>query len=525
MAGNAGIIQAEIAIQIGTALAQLKEISDALQKVGAGAGAGFAPANQAVEGLGKTFRDFKKEQVQEGRLVGFYVQELTSFAGVSKETQGAVGGLVQGLTGLATAAGPLAVAWGAFEIVKAAAGWFKEAGEAAEKESQRLITKALEMQSAVDGLNRALSASGGFRSIGGLDQLSASAEKYRELLTLKRNAESWDVEAAAGGPEAQQAANTARTQREAFQKLGGMEEMYRLSVEMAKENALSVNAAEKEGLDKSVAAWRTAGEKRVADEKERTKEILRLRAEAARSQGLTDALLGDEFAPGTDLKKPAAKVAEEAAKHAAEAKAKQEKSWGKVAGPGNNEGEMEFAKDSARAAGDVSMAWQEAGNSVAGAFMSIGNAVGGSAGKMLQILGQMLASAIAVAIAYAAMAPPPWGAISMAAMAAGLLATIASAAMTPAPAGRQMGGKVVPGTYLVGEAGPELLNIPQGVSGNVIPNHRLAMAGASYDGPSSGIGTTLNVATFDSRSFEQYLTRKDTVLHRVLRRGARAGRS
>ena len=50
--------------------------------------------------------------------------------------------------------------------------------------------------------------------------------------------------------------------------------------------------------------------------------------------------------------------------------------------------------------------------------------------------------------------------------------TAAAGELPPAPmGGRAQGGPVTPGTWLVGEKGPELLEIPGGVSGNVVTNH------------------------------------------------------
>ena len=169
------------------------------------------------------------------------------------------------------------------------------------------------------------------------------------------------------------------------------------------------------------------------------------------------------------------------------------------------EEKMRLAKDATDQAGLYQQAWSGAIMNVAGAFDSIGTAVGGVAGSVLSMLGKMLATAVSVAIAYAAMAPPPWGEISMAAMGVGLIATIASTVAQANVQARELGGAFGSGLMLVGEGGPELLRIPAGVSGSVIPNRRLAMAG--LDGPASAgaLGDTINVYTFDSRSLRDYM--------------------
>ena len=103
------------------------------------------------------------------------------------------------------------------------------------------------------------------------------------------------------------------------------------------------------------------------------------------------------------------------------------------------------------------------------------------------------------------MAPPPWGAISMAAMGVGLIATIASTVAQANVQARELGGAFGSGLMLVGEGGPELLRIPAGVSGSVIPNRRLAMAGLDGTASAGALGDTINVYTFDSRSLRDYM--------------------
>lgn len=76
----------------------------------------------------------------------------------------------------------------------------------------------------------------------------------------------------------------------------------------------------------------------------------------------------------------------------------------------------------------------------------------------------------------------------------------------PAPmGGRAQGGPVTPGTWLVGEKGPELLEIPGGVSGNVVTNHetraRVADAfGVTVGGDGASIGGPMSMDPMSMRS-------------------------
>ena len=78
--------------------------------------------------------------------------------------------------------------------------------------------------------------------------------------------------------------------------------------------------------------------------------------------------------------------------------------------------------------------------------------------------------------------------------------------LPPAPmGGRAQGGPVTPGTWLVGEKGPELLEIPGGVSGNVVTNHesraRVADAfGVTVGGDGASIGGPMSMDPMSMRS-------------------------
>ena len=529
MSGNTGIIQAEISVQIGQALAQLKQASDALAKFGQSAGAGLAPANHAVEGLGKQFKDFRKEQVQEGRLVGFYVREMTDFAGASQATQGAVGGLIQGVMGLATATGPLFAAWAGFEIFKAVAGYFKAAGEEASKAAQEAIDKAIKMQEAVTGLNRALS---------GLNQLSAAGQQFQTLSRLKASMESWEEEQKTAPAGDQTAANMAAQQREAFERLGGMRELERLAVEMARENAIAAQEEEKKAIAASAERQKEGNKAREEEAKRHAAEMAKIRMADAQARGLADALLFEEI-PTAALQKPLDQVVRDAEKNAAEARKKMFDTQDRLGKSSWDAGEMpDMGGDAAlRAAAawreeqaqlkDAPKLWEEIGSSISGAasaFARFGQALGGQAGEMignfLGIAEAAIKAAIGMAAAAAAGGPVGWitaigGMISLAATFATVIGGISA---------RELGGRVGPGDWLVGERGPELLRLGPGASGAVVPSHRLALAGAmaGTSGPVRA-GLTFNIHAIDSQSFERSLRSNDSALLRVIRDATRGG--
>lgn len=585
MAGN-GVIQAELAIELGRSLAALNQAQAAIAKFAQGAGQSMAPANQAVDSLGKTFKNFRREQVQEGRLLGFYAREMGSFVGASAEVSAAAGGVAQGLIGLASATNPLLALWAAFEIgsavvgfisgqlketeenaKKAAAALGKVGDRLAEMDRKRLGTKQSEVEGGrVDAAKKLMA-----------ERVSAAAEAEDEgryaaglgdsqrLQNINDQIAAW--EKTNGKLESYVALQSRvvaglRAEEEGLVRVALAESQARGNVdyEMAGGDAGVLAVGQK--LDQVRAKWEQAG----------AQAVLAMAKSRGASDEETDRLrlksemigLNAELAAATstaEIKATRQRIAALQEEIRLRALARKHM-YDPMFGPGNAEGEQGFRDDkrdaegiqkqnereagsydagtfdlsgvsassvaaekSARDAAAVQSAWQGAGMSVAGAFGQIGEAVGGAGGKMLQILGQMLAGAISVAIAYAAMAPPPWGAISMAAMAVGLIATIASAAMTPMPEGREMGGSVFPGRYLVGEAGPELLTLGNGVSGSVVPNHRLAMAGAQGGMPAGGSVTNIfNVSTVDARGFERMLDRNSKGVANFMRRERRNGR-
>jgi hypothetical protein len=458
--------------------ATAKTTTDLAKAMGALPGA-TKPAEEGIRGTANAFKDFKRDQVQEGRMVGFYVRELTSFTGASSSTQAALGGLTQGMIGLFTATGPLLYAWAGFEIVKAIAGYFSDASDAIDKAGKAALDSALKMQSAIAGLRQA---------VGGGNQLSASGAAFGEMNRLRTSAESWDAEAgSATGGDAILARNTAKGLWKAFGDKGGQAEMERLAVEMARENVEAANAEEKKGIAESLANWKTAFAERTKADLEAAKEAERLRRAAM-----------PVFGPGNDLGAARFKMAEEDMKG----------QFQDVAGPGNDLGAARFKmdedaiKDQLDLANQLRSMWASIGSTMAGAFNALGDAAGGAMGKVLKIIGQLVAGAVSLAIAMSAAMPPPWGAISMAAMAVGLVATIASTiAQVPS---FEVGTSYVPRTGLA--------MIHQGEA--IIP---------AGENRGRGVTVNLSISALDGQSVYRALTSSRSDLSRVIREAVRDG--
>jgi hypothetical protein len=419
MAG-AGVIQAEISLELGQLVAQLNQASTAIAKFAQGAGTSIKPANDAVEGLGKTFRDFKRDQVQEGRMVGFYVRELTSFTGASSGTQAALGSLTQGMIGLFTATGPLLYAWAGFEIVKGVAGYFSDASEAIEKAGKAAVETALKMQTSIAGLHQA---------VAGGAALSGSVTAFGELNRLRSSAQGWDAEArGTSGGESILAANTAKQLWAAFGAKGGQAEMERLAVEMAKENVEAANVEGKKGIEASLNSWKAAFAERTRADVDAAKEANRIRLS---EEKLHDKRMFELFKEVED-------------------QAESKRMWRvnamtpgwteQLAGTEEEGRGLDFkdkgaiANDALKTLNDQARQSQESfatlGSSIGSAFGAIGEIIGGAAGQVLKVLGQMIQQAIqlAVAMAAASMAwTSPLGMVAIGSIAlAGLLGLMAA---------------------------------------------------------------------------------------------------
>jgi hypothetical protein len=262
---------------------------------------------------------------------------------------------------------------------------------------------------------------------------------------------------------------------------------------------LQLNLADAQYLDglKKIAA---AEDKRKLDE--------------AQARGLQDALTDPGEAGGMDVSKTPTQVNEQATKNAAHAIK-------------NYNQQQQQAIDGAAQWGDAM------GTAVGGIITGTVTVAQAFAQMATMVVKSLVDIAIKSVTANAATAasgaassqagiPIVGPALGIAAMGAMLVAVLGLLGNIGA---KELGGSVFPGTYLVGEAGPELLRLGGGLSGSVVPNHKLAMAAGSLgDGAGPGVGMTINITAFDGQDVERVLTRHDGPLYRVINRGRRAGR-
>ena len=152
--------------------------------------------------------------------------------------------------------------------------------------------------------------------------------------------------------------------------------------------------------------------------------------------------------------------------------------------------------------------WGIISEAVSNAFGAIGQAVGGMAGRVVAWLGQMITSAIQLAVSLAAASvawTSPLGMLAIAGFVAGGLMALVSSVSARADGGPITGFR----PYLVGERGPELI-VPNS-SGTVIPNHQLG-------------GGTVNV-TFNAPVDQAWWRSNERHIVRTLREAARSGRA
>jgi hypothetical protein len=130
-------IQVYIGASVADLVQGLKDGTTAVRNFGREAAGSRAGTDQAAGGfnsLGSSLMAFKREQVQQGRLVGFYVRELTEFTGISKQAQGVLSGLGSVLVeGLAGGVGIGLALEGIKLLVYATREWGTVSGEAAAK--------------------------------------------------------------------------------------------------------------------------------------------------------------------------------------------------------------------------------------------------------------------------------------------------------------------------------------------------------------------------------------------------------
>jgi hypothetical protein len=458
------------------------------------------PAEAAIGGLEQTFKNFKRDQVQEGRMVGFYVREMTAFTGASPGVQSALGGITQGMLGFATASGPLLMIWAGFEIFKGLASWFTEIGDAASKAAE-------DAAKAVEKLGDQLAALANKRlGIGPGDVSQGQADAARRLVSA-RDAARAQFEASGGGTilgggDATEL-NTINAQIAAWEKINGkLETFIALKTQIAAEQGGVLGPGNAEAgktffdeQDKARAerlklVYENLGNEmqRLADEEDRavTGQIARLTAlktemEAERLQRIKYSMAGtQEQLAGTEE----------------EGRGLDFKGQGVVANDA-----MKTLNEQARQSVDI---FSALGGAIGSAFGSIGEMIGGAAGAVMKVLGQMIQQAVqlAISLAMASMAwTSPLGMIAIGSIAlAGILGLMAAVPSF------EVGTSYVPRTGLA--------MIHQGE--RIIP--------ASQNRPGAGSSITVNVSTPDAQSFERMLRRNDNALVRVLREATASGR-
>ncbi|MEI6226315.1 MAG: hypothetical protein WCS72_16345, partial [Deltaproteobacteria bacterium] len=480
------------------------------------------PAQEAghpTDTLYGKMKELKGEAVSHNRVFKFYGTQLAELLPISKEVGAGLAGVFAGL-----GSGMWVMA--AMEGVKIAMATFGEHTKEAEKAAEELRKKVKETALEIANLNRELM---GQKKWSGVDV------EFNAMSTLRTGAASWRSSAASetDPSERKLALNRAAEMEAEYFKLGGEQREAALKKQLELEEKLAEKKEEEKRATEAAAAaekdrllYLEAANKSEAELlKFRLSELnapyegfakpgdsgdslifknleglqkhddlaSKRRLDEAQQQGLTDAMSGQQEDSGqySALVKSPTKILEEATKHATEAVKRF-----------NEEGKRSQA------------VWVEVGASVASAFMSIGSAIGGQAGKVVSSLGEMIVKAITFAVAIteansASMGPYGW--VQGIAAGAAVLASIIG--LTAGLSARAEGGPVMAGQpYLVGERGPEIV-VPSS-SGTVIPNHQLG-----------GGGVTVNITAADASSFERMLRRNDTALLRVLRDASRNGRA
>lgn len=180
-----------IGAQTGDATAKIAELKKSISSMASEATAA-APhlqraGNTGLGALSSAMREFKREQVQQNRLVGFYVRELVEFTGAgkqAKEMMGALGGvLVEGLGG--------GLGFGmAIEAVKAAVILIRQYGEETRKaieDSDKVIDAILKRwEDRIRSLNREIAVMRGGAGAGTAYDLMADLKAIdAEIKKLK----------------------------------------------------------------------------------------------------------------------------------------------------------------------------------------------------------------------------------------------------------------------------------------------------------------------------------------------------
>ena len=614
MASNAGVIQAELSVQIGTALSQLKEASAAITQLGQSAGAGMLPAKRAIDETSsvtqrftKVLGEFKAEQVQQARQAKFFAGSIASIIPVAAGAQEALQGLLSvGLEGLAGGAGiglaieavgflgsqiqkvvgaeeaakKKAIEWGV-EMRKQLVSMIDKTQELRDKlanvtpvqKAQRVATnteaavarleaekKEIEdrqqwmLDNQTTPTARTYTASAGIG--GGLSPLMADRQRLKEINEGIADAGTKSLGVLkAEAKEAREHVVLAQQERD--------KEMASLSARLEGETRLLAATTQGQRIE---AEYKNAAieanieyQNGVIDEPQRLakvvlaeqKRVLALREQVALNRELRDTQLQAGMGGFEDTRLTLSP--EETKRLDADAEKTRlqgiEDSADKSGSTGfederlvmSTEERTRLAKDAMKsfnAEVDKSNALGEQwggvfGNALTGLVqgtLSLGQAFAQVAQEIVKSLIQIAIQAVTANAASAASgaassqaAIPIFGpALGIAAMGAMLGAVLGLLGSIGA---KELGGSVFGGrSYLVGEAGPELLRLGGGISGSIIPNHALAMGSAAGAGVGSLGNVNINITAFDSQDVERALNKHDSVLYRVITRGARAGR-
>jgi hypothetical protein len=111
--------------KVGGATAGMEQMADLVRRGAGDMERSLVSAKNAFGGLEEAAKHYKREQVQEGRLLGFYAKEIQEFIPMSAQATTAMSGIAQ--AGMALASGSFIGA--AFEAAKVVVGYVRDAGK------------------------------------------------------------------------------------------------------------------------------------------------------------------------------------------------------------------------------------------------------------------------------------------------------------------------------------------------------------------------------------------------------------
>lgn len=470
-------------------------------------------ANEGVGGLAHAFKEFKSEQVQQGRVVGFYVRELAEFTGAGKTAQETLKGLggVLAEIGMSSAKGfgkllGIGVALEAAKLLigvvrshieeaeKVKKAWedaYKSVSDFATEASDKLATMELKargfteaMISAVQAMNRAktiklptgedVSANEAL-VIAGAKRAEIQAQFYRakDLIPAARGLS--DEEAIKVYPHLKKIVDLAAPWRELADRIEEADQRLR-DLARTVDNAEIVNKNKKAAADAQDALAKSWQEDMAVAGQARDNAAIAVPPELLLKS--TDVL-----GKGPGSTPPLFAGSPEASRYTAWPQEDWERAATDAGSKALREGDTQKGERLKKQLEQI----KQAGSDVADIFAGVGAAFGKSAGQMSAMFGKLIQQAIQLGIAMST-ASGPFGWLSVAAAAAAIIATV-----TSVPEFKAAGGSVAAGRpYIVGERGPELM-VP-GQSGTIVPNHMLG-----------GGGITFNITTPDARSFRTML--------------------